>query len=84
MPTVDPIPKAAGDAAMQFAMDALKRMPQDDPVALEAHLTAVLVLFWGALWGTMGTDYARDFIAAQLRSMEDSKRAEVFRKPRAQ
>lgn len=69
-------------ASMQFAMDAIGRIPKGDPAAVEAHLTAVLVVFWGALWGTMGTDYARDFIAAQLRGMEGER--ETFVQSRRQ
>lgn len=80
--TDDPMPKDKSDAAIAFAMDALRRAPKGDRVALEAHLTGVLVIFWGALWGTFGTDYARDFIEAQLRSMEGQ--ADVFTPPRVQ
>jgi hypothetical protein len=76
------ISDAAGEASMRFAMDAIKRIPENDPEALEAHLTAVLVVFWGALWGTFGTDYARDFIQAQLRGMEPERRHDIFRPPR--
>ena len=64
------LPQAATDAAMKLAMDTLKQVPKRDPQVLEAHLTAVLIVFWGALWGTLGTEYARGFIEAQLRSME--------------
>jgi hypothetical protein len=76
--------QAATDAGMKFALDALGRMPKDNPEALEAHITGVLILFWGALWGTMGTDYARDFIQAQLRGMEDEQPRNVFTPPRVQ
>jgi hypothetical protein len=67
------------DAAMPFAMDTLSRIPKAD---LEAHLTAVLVVFWGALWGTFGTEYAREFIEAQLRGMEGA--SDRFTPPRTQ
>lgn len=81
---VDPIAPAKRDAAMQFAMAALKRAPKDDAEALEAHLTAVLIVFWGALWGTFGTEYARGFIEAQLRGMEPDVPHNVFTPPRVQ
>jgi hypothetical protein len=69
---------------MQFAMDTLSRMPKDDREALEAHITAVLVLFWGALWGSFGTEYARNFIEAQLRGMKPDQSHDVFTAPRLQ
>jgi hypothetical protein len=72
------LPQAATDAAMKLAMDTLKQVPKRDPQVLEAHLTAVLIVFWGALWGTLGTEYARGFIEAQLRSMEDDVPHDVF------
>lgn len=77
-----PLSKAAEDAAMKFAFDAINRMPKGDREALEAHITAVLVMFWGALWGTFGTDYARDFIQAQLRGMKPEQPHNVFTPPR--
>lgn len=66
-PEADKTKLPGKDEAMKFAMDALQRAPKDQ---LEAHFTAVLVVFWGALWGTFGTEYARSFIEAQLRGME--------------
>jgi hypothetical protein len=65
-------------------MDAIGRVQKDNPEALEAHITAVLIVFWGALWGTLGTEYARDFIAAQLRGMECDKQHDRFTLPRVQ
>lgn len=82
--TVEPLSKAATDAGMKFAMDALGRMPKDTPEALEAHITGVLIVFWGALWGTFGTEYARGFIEAQLRGMEPEQPHDVFTPPRVQ
>lgn len=79
-----PLSKAATDAGMTFAMDALKRMPKDNSEALEAHITAVLIVFWGALWGTLGTTYARDFIEAQLRGMQPDQPRDIFTPPRVQ
>lgn len=57
-------------AAIAFAMGVLGQMPKGDREALEDHMTAVLIVFWGALWGTFGTEYAKGFIEAQLRGME--------------
>lgn len=79
---VEPLSEAATDAGMKFAMDTLGRMPKGNPEALEAHITAVLIVFWGALWGTLGTEYARDFIEAQLRGMEPEQPRNVFTPPR--
>lgn len=80
-----PLPsKAATDAGLKFAMDVMERMPKDDPEAMEAHITGVLVLFWGALWGTFGTEYARNFIESQLRGMEPDQPHNVFTRPRMQ
>jgi hypothetical protein len=56
--------------AMDFAMEVLEQMPKADRVTLEAHMTAVLVVFWGALWGSFGTEYAKGFIESQLAGME--------------
>lgn len=72
------------DQAMKFAMDTLQRMPKGDPKVLEDHMTAMLVLFWGALWGTFGTEYARDFIEAQLRGMQPNSDHDRFTPPRVQ
>ena len=82
--TVKPLSDSATDAAMKFAMDALQRMPTSDRQALEAHITGVLIVFWGALWGSFGTDYARGFIEAQLRGMEPDQQHDVFTPPRMQ
>jgi hypothetical protein len=79
-----PLSNAAMDVSMKFAMETLERIPKDNPEALEAHLTAVLIMFWGALWGTLGTDYARDFIEAQLRGMQPDRPHDVFTRPRVQ
>ena len=51
--------KAKMDQGVQFGMNMLKLVPSDDPLALEAHITGVLVAFMGAMWGTLGTEYAR-------------------------
>jgi hypothetical protein len=75
--------KAKMDQGVQFGMNMLKLVPNDDPVAREAHITGVLVAFIGAMWGTLGTEYARGFLEAQLRSMEPDKEHETFTAPRA-
>lgn len=58
------------DTAIKFAMGVLEQMPKADKEQLEDHMTAVLLVFWSALWGTFGTEYAKGFIEAQLRGME--------------
>ena len=70
--------------ATRFAMELLNRLPQEDRLTLEAHMTAVLIVFWAALWGTFGTDYAEGFICAQLDSMSPDKPHDVFRPPSLQ
>ena len=79
--------KAAMDAGVQFGMNMLKLVPSDDKLAQEAHITGVLVAFMGAMWGTLGTEYARGFIGfieAQLRGMEPDVPHERFTAPRVQ
>ena len=74
--------KATMDAGVQFGLNMLKLVPTDDKLAQEAHITGVLVAFWGALWGTLGTEYARAFIEAQLRGMEDGNPVERYTAPK--
>lgn len=76
--------KAVMDKGVQFGMNMLKLVPADDPLAREAHITGVLVAFMGAMWGTLGTEYARGFLEAQLRSMEPDVPHESFTAPRVQ
>ncbi len=76
--------KATMDAGVQFGMNMLKLVPSDDSLAREAHITGVLVAFMAALWGTLGTEYARGFIEAQLRGMEPDVPHERFTAPRVQ
>lgn len=76
--------KAALVAGVQFGMDLLKQLPKGDRLALEAHITGVLIAFWGALWGTFGTEYARDFIEAQLRGMDTDNPCDMFTETRVQ
>lgn len=67
---VDAATQAAMNAGAKFGMDMLGQIPKGDALALEAHLTGVLTVFWAALWGSLGSEYARGFIEAQLSSME--------------
>ena len=53
--------------AMAAALRSLEAIPPDQR---EAHMIAMLIVYWGALWGTFGTEYARGFIEAQLRGMD--------------
>ena len=76
--------KAVMDAGVQFGMNMLKLVPSEDKLAQEAHITGVLIAFWGALWGTFGTEYARGFIEAQLRGMEPDVPHERFTAPLVQ
>lgn len=76
--------KAAMDAGVRFGMQMLKQLPKGDRLALETHMTGVLIAFWGALWGTFGTEYARGFIEEQLRGMEPDVPHERFTEPRVQ
>jgi hypothetical protein len=81
---VKPISDAAMDAGLKFAMETISRIPKGNPEVLEAHITGMLITFWGALWGTMGTEYARDFIEAQLRGMQPDVPHDTFTPPRMQ
>lgn len=82
--TVKSLSNAATDAATKFAFDTFGRVPKDNKEAFEAHVTAVLILFLGALRGTFGSDHARDFIEEQLRGMEPDQSSVVFTPPRIQ
>lgn len=76
--------KAAMDAGVQYGIQLLKQIPRGDKLAMEAHITGVLIVFWGALWGSFGTEYARGFIEAQLRGMEPDKTHEIYTEPTVQ
>ena len=76
--------RAAMDAGVKFGMDMLKQIPKGDRLALEMHINGVLIVFWGALWGSFGTEQARGFIEAQLRGMEPDKPHEKFIAPTVQ
>jgi len=73
--------KAAMNAGVQYGIQLLKQIPKGDKLAMEAHITGVLIAFWGALWGSFGTEYARGFIEAQLRGMEPDKTHEIYTEP---
>lgn len=75
--------KAAFDAGVKYGLDLLQQLPKGDPLALEAQITGVLIAFWGALWGTFGTEYARGFIEAQLRGMEADVPNETYLQPQS-
>ncbi len=48
------------DSAIKFAMGVLEQMPKADKEQMEDHMTAVLLVFWSALWGSFGTDTPGD------------------------
>ena len=73
--------QAMMNTGVQFGMNMLAQLPKGDRLALETHMTGVLIAFWGALWGTFGTEYARGFIEAQLRSMEPDVPKDTFTQP---
>lgn len=58
------------DEAMKWALSLVGQIPKTSSEVTEAHITAVLIVFWGALWGTFGTEFAKGFIESQLRGME--------------
>lgn len=76
--------QAAMEEGIQFAMEMINRLPRGDKLAMEAHMTGVLTVFWSALWGTFGTEYARGFIESQLRGMEPDVPNERFTQARKQ
>lgn len=70
MSDADHMTEEQRSAGIRFALDMIHQLPQGDRAALEAHISGVLIVFWGALWGTFGTEYARGFIEGQLRGMQ--------------
>lgn len=60
---------SADKDAIQYALGLIDQIPKGTPDELEAHLTGVLIVFWGALWGSFGTEYAEGFIKSQLDGM---------------
>lgn len=79
-----PTEQEAMTAGTKYGIELLRQLPTSDRLALEAHITGVLIAFWGALWGTFGTEYARGFIEAQLRGMEPDQPHERYTPPRMQ
>jgi hypothetical protein len=76
--------KAAMDAGVQYGIQLLEQLPKGDRLAMEAQITGVLIAFWDGFVGIFGTEYARGFIEAQLRSMEPDKQHERYTEPTAQ
>lgn len=77
-----PEESAVNDQAVKWAMGVMAQMPKATPLEQELHITSILVVFWGALWGTFGTEYARGFIENQLRGMQG--KTDVFTPPSVQ
>lgn len=69
--------QASDDAAIQYAIGLIDQIPKATPEELEAHLTAVLIVFWSALWGSFGTKFAEEFISAQLAGMKQQSETYV-------
>ena len=67
--------KKDNDDAVKYALEILKQLPKGSDLEKEAHITAVLIVFWSALWGTYGTEYAKGFIESQLKSMPDDSKS---------
>jgi hypothetical protein len=76
--------KSTIDAGVQYGMQVLSQIPRGDRLEIEAHMTGVLIVFWGALWGTFGTEFARGFIDQQLIGMETGVSHETFTETRLQ
>jgi hypothetical protein len=74
--------KAATDAGVQYALQVMSNLPKSNELELEAHIAGVLIVFWAAMWGTFGKEYANDFIHAQLQSMQDDNKIEQFYAPK--
>jgi hypothetical protein len=68
---------AKDDAAIQYAIGLIEQIPRGTPDELEAHLTSVLIVFWSALWGSFGTEYAEGFIKSQLDGMRQQSETYV-------
>ncbi len=65
------------NAAIKYAMGLIEQLPKGSPQELESHLTAVLLVFMSALWGSFGTEFATGFIQAQLDSMKQESETYV-------
>lgn len=75
--------KATSDG-IEFGLKTLGAIPLGDARAIECHITGVLAVFLGALQGTLGDDYARDFLTAHLNSMNSNAPTMRFTKPTVQ
>lgn len=64
--------------SIQYALGLIEQIPKGTPEELESHLTGVLIVFWAALWGSFGTEFAKGFIRAQLDGMK--QQAETYTK----
>lgn len=58
------------DTAVRWALGLMDQVPTDSKAAMEAYITAALVVFWAALRGTVGDEFAAGVIEAQLESMK--------------
>lgn len=70
---------ATDNSAIQYAIGLIDQIPKGTPDELEAHLTGVLIVFWSALWGSFGTEYAEGFIKSQLDGMRQQSDTYVKR-----
>lgn len=80
----DGLPEAKVKAGLEFAMSTLHSIPKGDKETIEAHITGVLMVFMGAMWGTLGTEFARGFIEAQLNGMRPEVPHDRFTPPTVQ
>lgn len=66
------------EAGLRYGMKMLEQIPKDN---LQSNIEGVLIVFWGALWGSYGTEYARGFIEGQLLGMKPDGTHGRFTKP---
>jgi hypothetical protein len=76
-PQVEALTDAQMNAGTEYALKMLEELPKESREVFEAHLTGVLVLFWAALWGTFGTEYAKGFIESQLRGISAGEKPKI-------
>lgn len=69
------------DDGIQYALQILKQLPKNSDAELEAHVNGMLIVFWAALWGTYGIDYAKGFIESQLKGMNAATQHEPTTSP---
>ncbi len=65
--------------AQEWATGIVRQLPnpKTDIGAFELHLSAVLIMLWGAQWGTFGSEYARDFLQSQLNGVLQGVRSDA-------